>query len=325
MGGLGSAGREGAVAWGKVKGYFFATRPWSFSCSAQPAFLGSLLAFYYLQDAPGFTFNWLTLALPVVGMVVAQAACNLINDYYDHRWRCDQPGNSGARNPFFEGGLPTRGLLTLLAVLVAVDVAIAAYFLATVGGWALWLLVLFGGFMVVFYTAPPVSLKYHALGDLFIILTNGLAGTFGAFYVQAAGTPFTLRQALSVLLFSIPVSFMGDVILNANNTRDVSEDRKVKAVSFAGLVGEAGGVALEHFLVFGSFLVALVLAPIFLTPLTLVTLVTVPMAHRLLHKLRNRPAIDPAAYDRVDLDGAALNLVFCSLYVGALAVGLTVL
>src|SRR4030042_3828409 len=164
MGGLGSADRGGAGARGKVKGCFFAPRPWSFSCSAQPAFLGSLLAFYYQQDAPGFTFNWVTLTLTVVGMVAAQAACNLINDYYDHRWRCDQPGNSGARNPFFDRGLSARGLLTLLAGLMAVDVAIAAYFLATVGGWLLWLLVLFGGFMVVFYTAPPVRLKYPALG-----------------------------------------------------------------------------------------------------------------------------------------------------------------
>jgi len=313
------------VTWSKCKGYFFATRPWSFSCSAQPAFLGSLLAFHLLQGAAGFSFNWLILALTVVGMVVAQAACNMINDYYDHRWRCDLPQNSGARNPFFDPGLTSRGLLVLLGALLAADLAIAVYFVATVGGWVLWFLVLFGAFMVVFYTAPPISLKYHALGDLFIILTNGLAGTFGAFYVQAAGTPFTARQVLTVLLFSIPVSFMGDVILNANNTRDVSEDRKVRAISFAGLVGETGGVALEHFLVVGSFLVALVLAPIFLTPLSLVTLLTVPMAYRLLHKLRNRASVDPAAYERVDLDGAALNLVFCSLYVGGLAVGLVVL
>lgn len=309
----------------KVKGYFFATRPWSFSCSAQPAFLGSLLAFHYLQAESSFRFNWVTLGLTVVGMVLAQAVCNLVNDYFDFRWRCDLPDNTGARNPFFDARLTTRGLLGLTGLLAAADAAIAIYFLVTVGGFVLWLLVAFGAFMVVFYTAPPVSLKYHALGDLFIILTNGFAGTFGAFYVQAAGVPFTLRQALSVVLFSIPVSFMGDVILNANNTRDAGEDRKVKAISFAGLVGEAGGVALEHFLIFGSFLVALVLAPIILTPLTLVTLLTVPMAYRLLYKLRNRAAVDPSAYERVDLDGAALNLVFCSLYVGALAVGLTVL
>jgi 1,4-dihydroxy-2-naphthoate octaprenyltransferase len=313
------------VAWIKLKGYFFATRPWSFSCSAQPAFLGSLLAYHLLREAPGFSFDWLTLALTVVGMVVAQAACNLINDLFDYRWNCDLPDNSGARNPFFDPALTKRGLLVVIGGLLTVDLAIAGYFLAAVEGWVLWFLILLGAFMVVFYTAPPISLKYHALGDLFIILTNGLAGTFGAFYVQAAGVPFTLHQSFTVLLFSLPVSFMGDVILNANNTRDVPEDRKVKAISFAGLVGEAGGVALEHFLVFGSFLVSLILAPMFLTPLTLVTLLTVPMAHRLLHKLRHRAAVDPAAYDRVDLDGAALNLVFCSLYVGSLALGLTIL
>jgi len=313
------------VSWSTVKGYFFATRPWSFSCSAQPAFLGSILAYHYLAGDSAFSFNWVTLALTLAGMVIAQAVCNLVNDYFDHRWQCDLPENSGARNPFFDPRVSTRGLLGLTAALAVVDLAIAGYFLATIGGWVLWVLIPAGALMVVFYTAPPISLKYHALGDLSIILTNGLAGTFGAFYVQAAGVPFTGRQALAVLLFSLPVSFMGDVILNANNTRDVSEDRKVRAISFAGLVGEGGGVALEHFLIYGSFLVSLVLAPIFLTPLTLVTLLAVPRAHRLLHKLRHRADIDPADYDRVDLDGAALNLVFCSLYVSALAVGLTLL
>jgi 1,4-dihydroxy-2-naphthoate octaprenyltransferase len=309
----------------KVKGYFFATRPWSFSCCAQPALLGNLLAWHLLQDAPGFAFNWLTVALTTIGMVVAQAATNLVNDYFDYRWKCDLEDNTGARNPFFDPRVTHRGLLILTAVLVAVDVAIAAYYLAAVGGWVLWVIVAAAAFMLFFYTAPPISLKYHALGDLFIILISGLGGTFGAFYTQAAGTPYTVRQALTVLLFSVPVAFMGDVILNANNTRDVSDDRKVKAFTFAGVVGEAGGVALEHFLVFGSFLVALVLAPLLLTPLPLVTLLSVPIAWRLRYKLRNKERVPRAEYDRVDLDGASLNLVFCTLYVGALALGLTVL
>jgi 1,4-dihydroxy-2-naphthoate octaprenyltransferase len=233
--------------------------------------------------------------------------------------------NSGARNPFFDPRVTHRGLLALTAILVAVDVAVAAYYLAVVGGWVLWVIVAAAAFMLFFYTAPPISLKYHAMGDLFIILISGLGGTFGAFYTQAAGTSYTVGQALTVLLFSLPVAFMGDVILNANNTRDVSDDRKVKAFTFAGVVGETGGVALEHFLVFGSFVVALVLAPILLTPLTLVTLLSVPIAWRLLYKLRNKDKVARADYDRVDLDGASLNLVFCTLYVGALAVGLTVL
>lgn len=309
----------------KVKGYFFATRPWSFSCCAQPAFLGNLLAFHLLRDAGGFSFDWLTLALTVVGMVVAQAGCNMVNDYFDYRWRCDLADNTGARNPFLDPGLTHRGLFLLIGALVAVDVAIAVYYLVTVGGWVLWVILAAAAFMLFFYTAPPISLKYHALGDLFIILISGLGGTFGSFYVQAAGTPYTLRQAMTVLLFSVPVAFMGDVILNANNTRDVSDDRRVKAVTFAGLVGETGGVALEHFLVFGSYLVALVLAPIYLTPLTLMTLLSAPIAYRLLYKLRHKDTVPREDYDRVDLDGASLNLVFCTLYVGALAVGLTVL
>jgi 1,4-dihydroxy-2-naphthoate octaprenyltransferase len=309
----------------KVKGYFFATRPWSFSCCAQPAFLGNLLAYYLLSESAGFTFNWLTLVLTLVGLVVAQAGCNMINDYFDCRLGCDLADNTGAHNCFLTGELPHRGLFLLLGALVAIDGAIAVYYLVVVGGWVLWLIVAAAAFMLFFYTAPPISLKYHALGDLFIILISGLGGTFGAFYVQAAGTPYTVRQALTVLLFCLPVAFMGDVILNANNTRDVSEDRKVKAFTFAGVVGEAGGVALEHFLVLGSYLVALVLAPILLTPLTLVTLLSVPIAWRLLYKLRHKQAVPREAYDRVDLDGASLNLVFCTLYVGALALGLTVL
>ena len=88
----------------KVKGYFFATRPWSFSCCAQPAFLGNLLAYYLLPDSAGFTFNWLTLVLTLVGMVVAQAGCNMVNDYFDYRLGCDLADNTGAHNSFLTGG-----------------------------------------------------------------------------------------------------------------------------------------------------------------------------------------------------------------------------
>ena len=84
-------------------------------------------------------------------------------------------------------------------------------------------------------------------------------------------------------------------------------------------------MALEHFLVFGSFLVALVLAPILLTPLTLVPLLSVPIAWRLLYKLRHKESVPRPDYERVDLDGARRNLVICTLSVGARALGLTVL
>jgi 1,4-dihydroxy-2-naphthoate octaprenyltransferase len=115
-------------------------------------------------------------------------------------------------------------------------------------------------FMLFFYTAPPISLKYHALGDLFIILISGLGGTFGAFYVQAAGTPYTVRQAMTVLLFSLPVAFMGDVILNANNTPTCPRVH-IKAVSFmAWWESGRGGPGTSGV---RPLLVALVLAPIF--------------------------------------------------------------
>jgi hypothetical protein len=45
----------------------------------------------------------------------------------------------------------------------------------------------------------------------------------------------------------------------------------------------------------------------------------------LLYKLRHKAPVPRADYDRVDLDGAGLNLVFCTLHVGAPALGLTVL
>ncbi|MFH1329902.1 MAG: prenyltransferase [Actinomycetota bacterium] len=310
----------------KVKDRFFATRPWSSSCCAQPAFLGDLLIFHVLRDAGGFAVDWLLRALAVVEMVVAQAGLNVVDNLSDYRRRFDPADNTGARHSFVDQGLTHGGLFLLIGVLVAVDLAIAVYFPAAGGGGVLWLVILSGAFLLFFCTAPPASLKYQALGGT---SSSSTSEASAAPSVRSACRRQALASrralALSVLLFSVPVASMGDVILDANNTGDAGEDRKVKAVAFAGLMGEAGGGALEHSLVFGSFLVALVPAPILSTPLILVTLLPAPIACHLLYKLRHEDTVPREDHDRVDLDGASLNGVLCTLYGGSPAVGLTVL
>lgn len=306
----------------KARAYVTATRPWSFTCSSMPALLGGVTAYYLYKDTPGFSFSWVNFFLTVVGMIAAQAACNLINDYYDYKMRCDHLGNLGVRNPFLQPALSHRTLLVETLSILFVAFLVALYFIITVNLVILWL-VLFGLFTCVFYTAPPISLKYHALGDLFIILAFGFATTFGAFYVQAWTVfSFSRPELLVVLLYAVPVAFMGDAMLNANNTRDIGEDRSENVLTFAGLVGETLAWVYEHFLVVGSFLVSILLILFFrLTPLTLVTLLAVPAAHKLLYKMRNRASIDREAYARVDLDSARVHLIYCSLYVCSMALG----
>jgi len=62
-----------------ISKWLVVTRAAVFSMTATSGLIGGLLAI----STVGATVNWLYLALSVIGLVVAHAANNMINDYFD--------------------------------------------------------------------------------------------------------------------------------------------------------------------------------------------------------------------------------------------------
>ena len=108
-------------------------------------------------------FNWLLWVCLLVGLTMAHATNNLLNDLIDYRAGVDHNNYFRAQygpQPLVHGLLDQRGLLLYVAVTGLIALIPGAYLVWLRGELALYLL-LAGAVFVVFYTWP---LKYIGMG-----------------------------------------------------------------------------------------------------------------------------------------------------------------
>lgn len=145
-------------------------------------------------------FNLLNWSIMTVGLILAHATNNLLNDYTDYVRGVDKDNYYRAQygpQPLVHGLLTKRQLLTYAFVtgLLAIGCGLALIYLQ--GGLTLFLMVC-GAFFVLFYTWP---LKYIALGEIAVLIVWGPLMIGGGYYVTTgvwdwnvviASLPYTL-------------------------------------------------------------------------------------------------------------------------------------
>jgi 1,4-dihydroxy-2-naphthoate octaprenyltransferase len=281
--------------------YWRAMRPWSFVATLAPLMVGSAIAGYdratryatmpeIISLRPklavagyDWTFDWVVLALTVVGAVAFQAGTNLVNDYYDHRKGADNEKSLGI------GGTIQRGEMTPLSVLLyglacfALGSVIGLYLVSISGTFILWLglFSLAAGF---FYTAGPVALAYVGLGELTVGVFMGPVVVIGAYYVQVRA--FNIEPVLAAL----PIALLVAAILHVNNLRDMEHDRAVGKRTLATLLGRRYANVEYYVLVSGAYVVQVMLVISGIAPVyTLVALVSLPSALSLMYRVAANP------------------------------------
>ena len=130
---------------------------------------------------------------------------------------------------------PREVLAQALACIAAVG-GLAVFIVWQCWPWGLNLLWFAGAGLVslYIYTAPPLALKYHALGEPLIFLVFGPTLMLGAAYAQ------TGRLEMQALLASLPVGLATTAILVGGNVRDVDEDRRAGITTLSSLIGQGG-------------------------------------------------------------------------------------
>jgi 1,4-dihydroxy-2-naphthoate octaprenyltransferase len=108
--------------------------------------------------------------------------------------------------------------------------------LAASCGWPILLLGLAGVLGAYFYTGAPLKLAYRGLGDLMVFTLMGPGYVLGAYYVQALSFSWT------ALIASLPMGFLCSGVLQANNLRDIENDRGHGKRTFAVIVGRRAAV-----------------------------------------------------------------------------------
>lgn len=169
-----------------VSRWLLITRATVFSMTIVSGLIGGLLAAVAAPDPA-----WGCFALAVLGLVIAHAANNMINDWFDTAGGVDTAGYTRALyapHPILSGLISTRGLVAAIAVANLVDLAILVA-LTSVRGWPVVAFALAGLFVSVFYVAPPFKLKHHGLGEPGVFVVWGPLMIGGTYYVTAGNVP----------------------------------------------------------------------------------------------------------------------------------------
>ena len=259
----------------KIAIWIKAIRAPFFTGAAMPILFGTALAYY-----ESGMFNGLSCGVTLIGMVSAQAAANLSNDYYDHRTTDDDinphftPFSGGSRS-IQNKLLPARTVLIGAFVCWGISLASGVYLTLITPGY--WILLLAGaGFLGgFFYTASRYALAYNRLGELAILLNFGILPVLGAFYVQ------TGYFSWSAFWGSFPIGFLITAILYINQYPDYQADKSVGKNHLVVTFGRNGARIGYYFLMFGSYIgMILLVVSGHLTPYTLLALLSLPIALR---------------------------------------------
>lgn len=236
-------------------------------------------------------FDPLLWALVTVGLLLAHATNNLVNDLTDHRKGVDRDNYFRAQygpHPLEHGLMTTRQLVMYAAVTGALALGVGGLLVAVRGGPALGLL-LAGAFFVLFYTYP---LKYIGLGELAVLLVWGPLMIGGGYFV------ITGTADWNVALAGLPYALGATTVIFGKHIDKISDDTAKHIRTLPVILGERAARWLAVALMAGQYLsLAYLVAIGFFSPIVLVVVLALPTLRDAVAVYRRpRPVERPAAY-----------------------------
>jgi len=182
----------------------------SLTAGAMPVLTITALVAYDGVSPSGVTF-----ALTLVGMLAAQGAVNLVNDFFDDASGLDADPEF-AKNPFplgsrviQTGELGKRGVAAFAAVCGALAVVCGLWLDARAPGHTVLWICLAGAALGYFYTAPPLRIAYHGAGEPVTFLLFGPLAGAGTYWAQTGRvTPECLVVSTVVGLLAMDILYM---------------------------------------------------------------------------------------------------------------------
>ena len=300
-----------------VSRWLLITRACVFSMTITSALVGGLLA-AATADAP----RWGLFALALIGLVVAHAANNMINDYFDTTGGVDTSEYTRALyapHPLLSGLISKRGLIAAIAACNVIDLAILV-FLTVERGPLVIAFALAGLFVSVFYVAPPLKLKHHGLGEPGVFLVWGPLMIGGTFFVTTGTMPSWVWVA------SIPYALVVTTVLIGKHVDKYEQDSARGIHTLPVLLGRERSLRLNQVLMaaFYVIVVGLVLAG-HLGAGVLLVAAALPRLVRVLRAYSEpKPATPPPGYRLWPLWFVSLAFYHNRLAGGLLVLGLVV-
>lgn len=271
------------------------TRAAVFSMTVTSGLIGGLLAVGAMRLTGEVTVDWALLALAIVGLVVAHAANNMINDYFDLEGGVDTDDYVRALyapHPILSGWVTKRQLGTAILIANAIDLAILLVLMSQRGP-AVAAFALGGLFVSVFYVAPPIRLKHIGLGEPGVFIVWGPLMVGGTFFVATGVIPGW------VWIASLPYAILVTSVLFGKHIDKIEADTKKGVRTMPVLLGEtrarrvAQGLMIAYYpIIVGAVLVG------WIGPWLLLSLLGIPKLIETL-KVFGKPKPDVAPHSYV--------------------------
>ncbi len=298
-----------------VSKWLYLTRAGVLPMTLVAASVAGLLAVFRGDDV-----SWGWFALSAAGIVLAHMANNLMNDLFDlgvGTDREDYPRNLYSPHPVLSGVITRRGLAGCALVVNALCLAIMIV-LAVAQGWPIVAFALSGFLLSAAYTAPPLRLKKHGLGEPTVLAVWGPLMVGGTYYAATGHIPG------AVLLASLPYALLCTTVLMGKHIDKIPWDEPDGTHTLPVIMGEARARRLTQamFVTFYVSVLALVIARV-LPVASLLVVLSLPMLRKILEAYSHpKPAQSPMPNPVWPLYFAALSFLVTRRAGGLFVIGL---
>jgi 1,4-dihydroxy-2-naphthoate polyprenyltransferase len=306
-----------------MKHWIEAARLRTLPLSVSGIIVGSMYALANPTDdvlTPTEVFNWKLFAFAIITTLGLQILSNFANDYGDGMKGTDNEDRVGPKRTIQSGVITPQAMksaiiltsaLTLLSAIYLIYLAFGAHNL----GYSLFYLIL--GIAAIAsairYTVGNSAYGYRGFGDVFVFVFFGLVSTLGV--------NFLYSKQLDAILFlpATAIGFLSVAVLNLNNMRDETSDRKSGKNTLVVKMGIENAKKYHYFLILGAMILVLLFAVLsdFNFDQYLFLLAYIPLIKHLItvRKNENTKLLDPEL-KKVALSTFALSilLALCMIF-----------
>jgi 1,4-dihydroxy-2-naphthoate polyprenyltransferase len=194
-------------------------------------------------------FDPLLYTISFIGIVLAHAVNNMVNDYFDLTEGQDTesyPRHLYSPHPVLAGIVSKKELgRTIVAVNLLDGVIMIA--LAVTRGWPIVAFALAGLFISVFYVAPPLRLKAHGFGEPSVFVIWGPLMIGGTYFAATGTIPSDIWWA------SVPYALLVTTVLMGKHIDKLPWDEPQKINTIPVLLGDRAARATTLALMIGFY------------------------------------------------------------------------
>ena len=222
---------------------------------------GIILGSFYAMSQS--MFNWKIVTFALTTTLGLQILSNFANDYGDGIKGTDNEDRVGPKRAIQSGIISPEAMkkaiiitsvLTLFSAILLIYNAFKNHNL----GYSLFFFVL--GILAIAsairYTVGNTAYGYRGYGDLFVFVFFGMVSTMGIYFMFAK----TLENGYLLLLPATAIGCLSVAVLNLNNMRDESSDKKVGKNTIVVKIGGEKAKIYHYFLVISAMVLVVLFA-----------------------------------------------------------------